>query len=98
MVGFVIDRWRQKAGVLFCMITTAIAYGLVFAWISIWEFGVLSFFVTFVWGVQDSCFCNFLNCILGFEFDSKIIPFSIFKFVQSLFVFVFLVCESKLET
>ena len=31
----------------------------------------------------------FINCILGFEFDSKILPFGVFKFVQSLFIFVF---------
>ena len=30
MVGFVIDRWRQKAGIFFCMILFAIAYTIVF--------------------------------------------------------------------
>lgn len=34
MVGFVIDKWRQKAGVIFCMFTTAIAYALTFGWIA----------------------------------------------------------------
>ena len=73
---------------------SAIAFAILFAQIGVWQFGVLTFFVTFAWGVQDSGMINLTNCVLGFEFDSKIIPFSILKFVQSLFTFVFLVAES----
>ena len=35
--------------------------------------------------------------MLGFEFDSNIVPFSVFKFTQSLFIFVFDVLESLIK-
>lgn len=98
MLGFVIDKWNQKAGVAFCILTAAVALALVLGWIGLWKFYPLAFIVTFFWGIHDSAFVNFLNCVLGFEFDSKIIPFSIFKFLQSLFTFVFLVADSYLNT
>ena len=48
-----------------------------------------AYLMCFLWGTQDSGTNCFINCILGFEFDSKILPFGVFKFVQSLFIFVF---------
>ena len=42
----------------------------------------------FMWGVQDSGLNCIVRAILGFEFNSKILPFSVFNFVQSLFVFI----------
>jgi hypothetical protein len=50
----------------------------------------------FLWGTQDSGINCFINCILGFEFESKILPFSVFKFTQSLFTFVFFIVHSHL--
>ena len=54
--------------------------------------------MTFGWGMQDSAVNNLINCILGFEFESQITPFSVFKFVQSIVVFAFLLLESLIET
>ena len=51
------------------------------------EFGYTSFLMCFVWGLQDSGLNCLIRCVLGFEFDDKQIPFSIFNFVQSLFIF-----------
>ena len=78
------------------MIVSACAFAVVFAFVGTWKFGVLTFFMTFIWGIQDSGMNNYMSCTLGFQFDSKIIPFSILKFVQSLFTFIFLVVESLL--
>ena len=48
------------------------------------------------WGIQDSGLCNFLQCVLGFEFESKIIPFSVMKFTQSLFIFAFSLIHAQI--
>ena len=53
--------------------------------------------MTFAWGLQDSSLCNFANCILAFEFESKVTPFSVYKFSQSLFTFAFMVIASKID-
>ena len=50
--------------------------------------------MAFTWGLQDSGLNCMIRCILGFEFDSKILPFSVFNFVQSLFIFIFQTVES----
>jgi hypothetical protein len=43
----------------------------------------------FFWGLQDSGLNNFIYCVLGFQFKSKTLPFSIYFFAQSFFCFVF---------
>ena len=53
-----------------------------------------AYLMCFLWGTQDSGINCFVNCILGFEFESKILPFSVFKFTQSLFTFVFFIVQS----
>ena len=35
--------------------------------------------MTFVYGLQDAGLNTFINCILGFEFESKITPFCVNK-------------------
>jgi len=52
---------------------------------------------TVSWGIMDSALNTIVNSVLGFEFDSNITPFSVFKFVQSFFVFVFQVMESIIK-
>eukprot|EP00347_Sterkiella_histriomuscorum_P014941 403358919 len=94
--GQVADKFGQRLGVIYIMIVSACAFAVVFAFVGTWKFGVLTFFMTFIWGIQDSGMNNYMSCTLGFQFDSKIIPFSILKFVQSLFTFIFLVVESLL--
>ena len=45
------------------------------------QFGPLAYVMCFAWGFQDSgCQC-LLRCVLGFQFESKIIPFSVFNFI-----------------
>lgn len=52
--------------------------------------------VTFLWGIQDGSMNCFLNGVLGFEFESKTTPFSVFKALQSFLVFIFICVESFL--
>ena len=52
-------------------------------------FGTLAYILCFAWGFQDSGTQTIIKCILGFQYNSKIIPFSVFNFVQSLAIFMF---------
>ena len=52
--------------------------------------------MTMFWGAQDGALNNILNCILGFEFDSKIVPFSVSKLIKSLFIFFLLAMETMI--
>ena len=36
-------------------------------------------FMCFMWGLADGSMNTFVNCILGFQFDSKTTPFSVCK-------------------
>ncbi len=92
--GRILDRHGNKAGVMWCMATLVGALVLVFVYLNIFEFGVVAFVMTFMWGLHDSALSNQANCILGFEFESKILPFAIYKFVQSFCTFIFLVIEA----
>lgn len=76
---------------------TIVGFALLFATIVIYTFNPLIFVMTFVWGFQDSSVSNFANCILAFEFDSKVAPFSVFNFSQALFTFSFLVIASYID-
>ena len=85
--GRVIDRFGKKAGVLLVVILMIVAFGFLFLVVILYEFNAATFFMTFFWGLYDSSLNNMLNCIYGFEFDSKILPFSVSKLVKSLFIF-----------
>ena len=96
--GKIADRFGVKAGLVFILVLTAVAFGAVFGTIAQYKFGVLTFLMTFAWGLQDSSVNNFINCVLAFEFESKVTPFSVNKFSQSLFVFAFIIVASYINT
>eukprot|EP00347_Sterkiella_histriomuscorum_P004956 403358441 len=98
LMGKIMDIYGQKKGIIVCGINLIIAMILVFAYIIHYQFGALTFIFPFFWGLQDSGINNILNCTLGFEFDSKSIPFSVSNFVQPLFLFLFMIAQSYLET
>jgi len=81
ILGYVMDKFGQKIGITYCICQTVIAFTLFFIYNELYTFSVLAFFMTLFWGLQDSALNTLCNCILGFEFESKIVPFSVFKFV-----------------
>lgn len=95
--GQIFDKYGHRAGLYLVMVTGLVAFVVVLATIGVYDFSALTFFMTFAWGLQDACLCNFANCILAFEFESKVTPFSVFKFSQSLFTFGFLVLASIID-
>lgn len=94
--GKVIDKLGSKAGVFFVLVNVLIAITLAFVVVIIYEFNYFCYIMTFYWGIQDSAANNLLNCILGFEFESKILPFSCSKLLKTLFVFAFLMIDAKI--
>ena len=54
--------------------------------------------MTFIWGIQDGACQCLVSCILGFQFDSKTTPFSVFKSVQSFSIFAVILGEAHLKT
>ena len=54
--------------------------------------------VCFAWGVTDGGINNFLSCICGFQFDSKVLPFSILQSFKALFCFALVYMQSFLTS
>ena len=52
----------------------------------------------FGWGVMDAGLTNFFRGILGFQFDSKTVPFSVLTVVQSFFMFVMVYLGALIKT
>lgn len=73
-------------------ISSAIAYN------EIHEFNFFAYVVSFGWGILDSGLNNFMNITLGFEFKSKITPFSAQKCTCNIILFVLIIVESKIRT
>ena len=95
--GRVIDKYGKKAGVLLVLITMAIGFLFLFLVVIFYKFSVLTFFMTFFWGLYDSSLNNMCNCIYGFEFDSKILPFSVSKLVKTLLIFIALMLATLVK-
>ena len=91
IIGKIIDKYSVKTSILVCMVNLSVAMILIFVYIHTYTFSVLTFFVTFFWGYQDSNLNTIINCILGFEFESNTLPFSVMQFVQTIFVFAFMI-------
>ena len=97
VIGKVSDKLGYQTTLKIVLVTTLVAFGILFGTIANYRFNALTFVMTFVWGLQDSGLNNFNNCVLSFEFDNKVIPFSVFRFTNSLFVCAFLIVASKID-
>lgn len=97
--GRITDKYSFKTTIAINAVAVAVAYTILIVYSAIYDFSfVLGTLMTFFWGVQDSGRYCFLNSVLGFQFESKTTPFSVFKFLQSMLIFVFTVVESLLST
>ena len=97
VMGKISDKFGYQVGLKLVMVLTILGFVLVFITISTFKFNYMTFLMTFAWGLQDSAVSNFVNCVLAFEFEDKLAPFSVYKFSQSLFTFIFLVVASKID-
>jgi len=97
--GRILDKFKHKIA-LFVMFATCItAYCFAFGLLLEWDFSQpLIYPMVFLFGLMDSFWSIFIQVVCGFEFDSKTIPFSVSKVVQSLSFLVFLIVASLLST
>ena len=97
--GRITDKCTNKTTCLLNVLATTISYGLLFLLGALYEFSfVLAFLMTTMWGVQDAGTVCLVTCMLGFQFESKTTPFSVYKCSQSAFVFFIYYINSLLET
>lgn len=80
--GKVTDKLPPKTTIMINAITMTVGYGCLFLYAAIYDFSFyLGVLMTFAWGVQDSGMNCLLNSVLGFQFESKTTPFSVYKFL-----------------
>ena len=97
--GYITDNFSLNQIGLFNVIACSVGYGVLILYGIIYDFSFyLSILMTFTWGVQDSGINCLLNSLLGFQFASKTTPFSVYKFLQSLLIFIVTCIESATTT
>jgi MFS family permease len=84
IVGVIKDKIGTKITLFVQMVLTAAGFGMVFLINERNKYDLWVWCMCFVWGFQDSGLNCIVRSMLGFEFDSKIIPFSVFNFIQSI--------------
>ena len=79
ILGVIRDRTSNRlANILLIILTCiAVAFLLIFTLQKEWSYVI--YFLLFFWGFQDSSLNVMMNTILGFEFDSKTVPFGVYK-------------------
>jgi MFS family permease len=104
-IGMILGGWitggiRDRLGNRICVLT-CITFMIIAMTALIWfnENNFFTFLTSYsmclLFGIQDSGIQCFVNCILGFEFESKILPFSVYRFTQSLFTFVIFLVQAR---
>ena len=97
--GYITDNFTTNQTGLINIITCSIGYGFLILYGIVYDFSFyLGILMTFSWGVQDAGINCLLNSLLGFQFESKTTPFSVYKFLQSLLIFIVTCIESATST
>lgn len=95
VIGWVQDRYSDRVCLMICLGVSTIGCLIILGYIHVYVFTyTFAVLMCTVWGVQDAAVNVILNCILGFQFDDKSLPFSVNKCVYSLFIFVFSYLQS----
>ena len=87
-VAFFRDKIGNKVAYVVQIILMIVAFCIIIVYNHKNRHGYLAYLMTFSWGFQDAGLNCLMRSLLGFEFDDQSTPFSVFNFVQSLFVFV----------
>ncbi len=89
LIGIMVDKFGSKKTVMLnllllkCSVITTLIVLNVDASIP------LTVLMCFFWGTHDGCLTSHSSEMLGFQFETKMEPFSIFNLAKSLFVFAF---------
>ena len=80
--GRITDKCSNRRTILINVLTTTVGYGFLILYGAIYDFSfTLAILMTFTWGFQDAGVNCLLNSLLGFQFESKTTPFSVYKFL-----------------
>lgn len=80
LVGGIRDSKGNRVAIISEMFLLAIGIGCVILLNERNKFDWVAYIMTFFWGLQDAGLNCYINCVLGFEFESKIAPFAVYKF------------------
>lgn len=99
LLGQIQDRYSNRITILTCLLLSSLAIGVTILFVRIFYFQLwFAILMCFAWGFQDGGMNCYISCLLGFQFESKTTPFSVFKTVQSLSVFITLLVEAHVVT
>lgn len=97
-MGYFIDKVGPKKGSFIIVVLVFLQTIIVILYILLDTYSMLAFFMTFVWGLQDSSLSIHLDAILASEFDSIKEPFSLDVLLESCSAFTFEILQSLVQT
>ena len=78
--GYVQDNFSNKVSALFCLLLSSVGVAISFSFAQVYSFSLwFAGPMMIAWGIQDGASNCLASCILGFQFDSKTTPFSVYK-------------------
>jgi len=99
LVGYVNDKrggGQSVARVL--LVIHLLSYATILIYNEIHTFGVLSFVLTFLLGIQDAALQTQVTIVFGFEFSSAIEALAIYRLFNSIFICLSMASQSQLTT
>ena len=87
LVGKIQDSQGYRASMFFILALQIVFVTMVIILNEIHIFNWWAYLCMFGLGMLDNCMMTFINIVLGFEFESKIIPFSAKNFIEGFTVF-----------
>ena len=94
-IGLVKDKVNKILALVLQIFLTVGAFAIVFYVNENDQYDLMAFVMAFVWGFMDSGLNAIIRSMLGFEFESKIVPFSVFNFLQALFIMAAQLIEAQ---
>jgi predicted MFS family arabinose efflux permease len=79
--GYIMDKRGHHACLALIFVVAILELSLCIIYNERYTFDWTAFLLAYGWGFYDSCLINFINNVLGFEFESKITPFAAQKSV-----------------
>ena len=97
--GQIQDRFGAHKTILVNIVLNLLCFWITLMYLYVGSFSMpFAMACTFSWGMIDGGLNNFIYCMCGFQFDSKLHPFSVLLCVQSIFAFSCIYIESLLTT
>lgn len=93
-IGFLVDKIGSKSTALINAVLVILSVGVTLVVLNVNASIPLLCTMTFLWGIHDGSLSSHTCEMLGFQFDSKMEPFSIYNLNKSLMVFIFSLIQS----